>query len=361
MKVKNKIWIVFVSMIFMACTHDIKNETVPVEFINFGSTKKVDIEELLCDTLTDYILLKNTNKNQLFGRIDKIKLCNDRIYIADTRMRSLVVYGKNGVGIAKVGTVGQGPRELLSITDFDVDSLGNIYVLDGRLDKLLIYDNNFVCVKEKKLPFEADILKVLGDSQILFGLSSWNKGKAAGTKIVITNDTFEIDHEYFEYTDAVDPAYWISGYRFGESDVYIAYNQTVCNDVYVFNSVGDLKKIFRFDFDDENVLDDDKINIENKLLNYDKYTMLKNILTVTDKYIIGFLWEHRKTRMFILDYVLNICYLGKVISDYDRRIGCGFCRDGLISYMDSDNELYPDTVNAHLRNEGVVLKIQSVK
>lgn len=361
MKVKNRIWIVVASVIFMACTHDVENETVPIEVVNWGSVKKADAEELFCDTLTDYILLKNTNQNQLFGRIDKIKLCNDRIYISDNRMRALVVYDKNGTGIAKVGTVGQGPKEFLSITDFDVDSLGNIYVLDGRLDKLLVYDDNFVCIKEKKLPFEADILKTLGNSQILFGLSSWNKGKAEGKKIVVTDETLEVCHEYFKYTDAVDPAYWISGYCFGESDTHIAYNQTVCNDVYLFDKTGDLEKIFSFDFGEENVLDADKTDIERKLPNYDKYIMLKKILAVTDKYIIGFLWEHRKTRMFMFDYVSSICYLGKEFSDYDRRPGCGFYEDGIISYMDSENELCPDTVNAHLRNEGFVLKIQSVK
>lgn len=358
---KNKIWIIFLLFNVIACRHEINNEiTVPIDNIDFSSAKKAKLKDLLSNVSTDYILLKNTNENQMFGRIDKIIMKQGRIYIADNRMRSLVIYEENGLGISKVGTVGQGPKEFLNLADFDVDSLGNIFILDGRLDKLLKYNKDLVCMEETKLPFEADILKVLGNSKVLYGLSSWNKGKAEGAKIVLADTTFRIYRKYFEYTDAVDPAYWISGYMFADTPNSIAYNQTVSDDIYIFDHQGALKRIFRFNFGNENVPDKDKVDIERNLQNYDNYIMLRKILAVTDKYIVGFIWEYRKKKMFVFDYMQNVCYIGDVISDYDRQIGCGFCAEGIISYMDSESELYPDSVNEHLRNEGVALKIQSV-
>lgn len=358
---KKKVWIIFLLFIMVACHPEINNEvTVPIDNIDFSSAKKANLKDLLSDVSTNYVLLKNTNEDQMFGRIDKIIIKQGRIYIADNRMRSLVIYDENGLGVSKVGTVGQGPKEFLNLADFDVDSLGNIYILDGRLDKLLKYDNNLVCMKETKLPFEADILKVLGNSKVLYGLSSWNKREAEGSKIVLADTTFGGFRKYFEYTDAVDPAYWISGYMFADTPNFVAYNQTVSDDIYIFDHQGELKKILRFNFGNENVPDKDKVDIERNLRNYDNYIMLRKILAVTDKYIVGFVWEHRQKKMFVFDYIQNVCYMGDVISDYDYRIGCGFCAEGIISYMDSESELYPDSVNEHLRNEGVALKIQSV-
>ena len=48
---------------------------------------------------------------------------------------------------------------------------------------------------------------------------------------------------------------------FGRSKDYIAYNQTIDNDVLVFSSKGELEKIFRFDFGNGNVPPEAKSHI----------------------------------------------------------------------------------------------------
>lgn len=86
--------------------------------------------------------------------------------------------------------------------------------------------------------------------------------------------------------------------------------------------------------------------------------MIRKILSVTDTYIIGFIWEHRQSKLFVIDYISKICYVGEPFSDFVRRQGCGFCNEGLISYVDTENEIYPDSVNEHVKKENWVLQIQ---
>lgn len=338
--------------------HDL---SVPVEVIDFASLEQVDISSFPDRDNVDYVLLKSDGK-ELFGRIDKAKIVGDKIYIADTRLRSLVVYDHTGNTLAQVGVRGQGPKEYVNLSDFDVTPQEDIYVLDGRLNKILHYNSDFECTAEHLLPFAADVLAALGNDSLLFGLSSWNMRDGAGYKIALTDKSGKISRTCLEYDEFTDPAYWISDYRFAEAaGGQLAYNQTISNYVYLFSPEGELKKAFYLDFGKENVPDADKMEIESKLTNYDNYTLIRKILAVTDKYLIGFIWKHRQTKLFVIDYVAKKCYLGETIADTDRRCGCGYSDGKLISYIDSEDESLPDSVNQFVENEGIALKIQRIR
>lgn len=362
MKIILSIFSSFLLLVMLSC-HEVKKAdmTVPIENINFFSLEKKELSELFVQNSKNYILLKSDNDDLLLGRIDKAMIQLGRIYLMDKRMKRLVVYDKIGNGIGKVGVFGQGPKEYLNISDFDVDKYGNIYVLDGRLNKIFIYNTSFDCIKEKKLPFDADVLSVLHGDTIIYGLSSWNTKGAEGSKLAMVDKEEKIIGQFFEYTKDFDPSFWISNYLLGRSKEYISYNQTINNDVSVFSQKGELMKIFRFDFGRENVPEEDKVDIERKLANFDNYTMLRKILSVTDRYIIGFIWEHRQTKMFIVDYESKSCYFGDILSDMDRRLGCGLSDEAIISYIDSESEIYPDSVNDHVKMGNFVLQIQSIK
>lgn len=358
---KKYIYISLFVFLIVSCSEVKSNyDNVPIENIDFFSLKQKKISDLIEQKNEKYILLKSKD-DMILGRIDKAMIHLGRIYLMDKRLKSLVVYDDNGYSITKVGQFGQGPKEYINISDFDVDDNGNVYILDGRLNKVLLYNSSFECVDERKLPFDADVLAILDQDTIMYGLSSWNSRKAKGSKIALVNKNNDVINHFFKYTDAVDPSFWISNYLLGKSNKYVSYNQTIDNDVSVFSNKVELKKIFRFNFDNENVPEDNKMDIEKKIANYDKYTMIRKILSVTDKYIIGFIWEHRQTKIFVIDYISKICYVGDTFSDFDRRQGCGYFDGGLISYIDTENEIYPDSVNEHVRNENWVLRIQPLK
>ena len=350
----------------LSCTNsqEKEDESVPTEIVDFFSLEKKKMSDLLLTVgkPTQYILLKCNNEEQLLGRINKVKICNGKIYALDSRSKILQVYDKKGNWQGNVGTVGQGPKELVSMTDFDVDAQGNVYILDGRLDKLYVYDClTFDCISEYKLPFEADVLSVLNADSIFYGLSSWNNGSGKGFKVALANKRGDIMQKYLEYTEPVDPGYWISDYQFGRTPVGIAYHQTICNDIALFTHHGELEKIIHFDFGSKTVPKKDKVDIERKIANYDQYVMIKKVLGVTEDFIIGLLWENRNTKLFVLDRINKICYLGEKVNDDDQRIGCGLCDEGIIFCVDEENETFPDSVNEYVRKENLILQIKPFK
>lgn len=359
-----KLYCIFLfSTMLISCTNKHSNfdAGVPVYTVDYLELKKEPLNDLKTEKESiQYILLKDSCDKNLFGRPDKIKINKKRIYVADQRMRILAVYNVNGEPVATVGQRGQGPGEYVNMTDFDVDSIGNVCVLDGRLDKILFYDSDYRFVYEKTLPFEADIVKFVGGGNMLYGLSSWNLGENKGDKIVLTDRDVNIVTSFFRYDKYVDPSYWISSYQFAESKDYIAYNQTINDDIYVFTHSGVLKEIIHFDFGDKTVPDENKVEIESNLRDFDNFYLLKKIYAVTDDYIVGTLWESQKTKMFIVDRISKTCYLSDEIAAMDLNFICGYSENGFISNLIEPNPMYPDSVNSHLQSEKAVLKIQSI-
>lgn len=340
---------------------------VPVQRIDFNSLQRARLSDVFTGA-TDYILLKDDGEEALFGRIDKLKMKNGNIYIADERKRVLLVYDYAGNYVGQVGVHGQGPKEYVNLGDYAVSDEGDIYLLDGNVNKVLHFNADFECVDECMLPFEADVFTSLPDDSLLFGLSSWNTDEGAGYKVALTDRQAHMAATCLPYDEYTDPSYWISGYRFADDGSRLAYNQTISNYIYLFTPQGQLQEAFFLDFGNENVPDKDKIDVESKLDNYDDYTMIRKILGVTDKYIVGFLWQHRQKKLFVLDYPAGRCYLGETIDDLDRTVGCGFVGAGegltgvpaIVSYIEEADEKrqLPDSVVRFVNEEGIALQIQ---
>lgn len=352
----------FLLLLVCACTKKSMEKAigVPICEINYSFMKKSDLKDYLQPQGYTYILLKDSAADASFGRTDKVKIINGLIYILDERLRTLAVYNMSGDVVATVGKRGKGPAEFVNTTDFDVDSLGNICILDGRTNKVLFYDSAFQFTSEEQLPFAADVVQFLNKGYMMYGLSSWNQGQNQGDKIVITDKDLNVIKSFFKYDKYVDPAYWISGYQFAKSEHTIAYNQTISDDIYVFTDEGKLKEIIHFNFGDATVPDNIKTNIEANLREFDDYCLLKKILAVTEQYIVGTMWLHRETKMFMVDRIAEKCYLGNTIEEVDRNYLCGFCELGLISNIVDIDEIYPDSVNEHLESEGAVIRITSI-
>jgi len=103
-----------------------------------------------------FYLPLQTNKNCLIGKIDKIVINNNRIYILDkAQTKSIFVYDINGKFVFKINKIGKGLGEYDNIRDFDIDMSGNqIVVLCPNFRKLIFYNTtNGLFLKEQKLDF----------------------------------------------------------------------------------------------------------------------------------------------------------------------------------------------------------------
>ncbi len=332
--------------------------------IDYQEAKVKPFEDLLCEKpiQEEYVLLRSKSSATDFSIPKKVLIQDGKIFILDgVRFKKLVVFSIDGEGLAQVGMRGEGPREYLSISDFDVADDGKIYFIDGQLDKLFCFNEDFSFVYSKKLPFEADILKAVSGG-FLFGLSSWNTGECEGAKIIRTDWELNVQETFFKYNEYTDPSFWISSYTFTRTKEAIVYNQTIDNHIYLFDFDGNYIESINMDFGSRNVPNEAKKEIESKLEDYEEYDLLKNYVAVTDNYIIGALWKSRKTVPFVYDRQTNTSYLCAEQEEYASPVLIGYSDTLSIAYYEPtmDISMLPDSVQSFLEQEDFVLCLRNI-
>ena len=340
-----------------------KDETPDgVQTIDYFSLQFKDIEEVPGWNRTEYILLRVDADKEVVGVSDQIKLLpgQNRIYILDFWRAIFAAFDMSGRFLSTIGQKGNGPNEYFRLMDFDVDRAGNIYAIDGTYDKMYVYNPAFECLGSTPMPFEADVLCILDNDSLLYGLASWNKGTGAGFKIGRGDKRMNLGDTIIPYTTS-DPRIRVSDYQFGKSKEYIAYFQAIDNDVLAFSRDGQLKKTFHFDFGSKDVPTEVRNDIEKHLKDFEQYTLLKKILAVTDRYIIGYVEEHREDKFFMLDYKSGTCYKEAHESKSDRAPINGYCDQGLVSFIEAPMEELPDSVSTHVEQEQLALQIRRIE
>ena len=364
---------IIIIVTFFSCKKHSNTEDLEKTKIVTYKVSEIDVEPLqnvLSTYFTEptFVKLRSKDISTDFGKISKVKLQNQYIYILDQGIKSLVVYDKEGYAVGKVGQKGQGPNEYLDIADFDIDKQGYIYALDGRWDKLFIYDQNLNLVSNEKLPFEADKIQLLENGDYMFALSSWNKGNGEGYKIAITDKEFNLKNKVFKYDEFIDENYWISDYQLIRTNEYIIYNKSIDNHIHLFSLNGDYIKTILLDFGKENVQNQQKKNIEKYIRDFDNYTLLKDFPIIYGDLIMGTLWEHRNSKIFLLDTKQNKMFKSGKITDSNNTFYTGFSDSILISFIDPDfyrdhidfSLLKPEIIE-HLEKEEFVLTFRKIK
>lgn len=87
---------------------------------------------------TAFVILKE-KKDIMFSYANKIIEHNNKYFILDKTLRSIVSFKKDGNPITKYGRFGQGPGEYVSPWDFDIDTTG-LYILDTNSKKIIHYN-----------------------------------------------------------------------------------------------------------------------------------------------------------------------------------------------------------------------------
>ena len=93
---------------------------------------------------------------------------------------------------------------------------------------------------------------------------------------------------------------------------------------------------------------------------------LKNFTIVNDDYLLGYIWDERIDKIFLIDKTAGILYLGEPHPFNKLGNVIGICEEGIISciypgdYLTYKKDLQlPEEIKQHLNNEGVVLRLYS--
>lgn len=81
---------------------------------------------------------------------------DDNVFILDAGNNRIMKYDKTGKFLQQIGSVGQGPGELLSPINFDIDEEGTIYVWDAGNGRIEIFGKNGAYIRSFKIPFSGE-------------------------------------------------------------------------------------------------------------------------------------------------------------------------------------------------------------
>lgn len=356
--------VLIASLIMLVCSCTTKNRraelNVPADSIHLSAFNETVIRDLPPGFVKsrEYINLQMKNDENYVTAINKILVAQDRIYVMDKRGRTLVAFDSKG---NYLDTVGKVMLDYVNIADFDADSTGLIYIIDGKKDNLLCYNADFKLMYKKQSPFEIDVIQSLPGKGFLLGLSSWNKMSNAHDKVVLADRQLAPVNVSLKYEDWVDDNFWVSGYRFLKAAGVILYNRPVDNNVYAFSPDGKLNTVYSFDFGAMNVPDEHKKDIEKHLYSFDHYRLLTDFTFADNRRAFGKLWDKRKHRFFYADRTHHIIYLEdpaapnelKNIADFDGKYLISFILPG--EYSDTAFGGLPDASRKQLAQGGMVI------
>lgn len=100
----------FLLLLSFSCIRKTANmeDDTPIYKIDYLSWEKKSLVDFFGEKKVSYILLKDNDHKAPFGRIDKVKITNECIYISDKRLQVLAVYDINGRFLTTIGRRGQG-------------------------------------------------------------------------------------------------------------------------------------------------------------------------------------------------------------------------------------------------------------
>lgn len=172
----------------------------------------------------------STSEESVIGKIDKILITDDYIFILDRFIAGHVFqFDSNGSFVRNVGRIGPGPKEYQRPTDFTLHN-DQIYIMDDGVG-VISYDFNGNFVEKKRLSTtNGFFLEKLNTGWALVGGNGSHN-------LVITDEQFNPEKEFFPYISrSVDRI--IINPLFKTSDGTVLYKRNLRDTLYSLSENG---------------------------------------------------------------------------------------------------------------------------
>ena len=178
-----------------------------------------------------------------------------------------------------------------------------------------------------------------------------------------------VKKEYFRYGENLDFNFILSSNVFtGTTAGFAAFNESLNDNIYIFNSVGDLTDSLRIDFAGRTIPEDEKSDVEKNILRNETYTCLSGHNTLINGYVVGNMYSGRAFS-YLIDPENSTIYsdFGKKRADAFSLI-IGATSDGrIISYLrpemfgqDKPTHI-PEDVVEYVENDNFALCITKLR
>jgi hypothetical protein len=215
--------------------------------IRFNPAKDaVEIEEM--DMFQSPIYLNLDNDQILLGKIDRILVNGDRIYLMNSQAQTVAVYDTSGNFINNIDRKGRGPKEYLQLWGMFIEKKSGNLCLNSRIDrKLLIFDKDGGEVLEQKQLPKAFSTITPTDSGCVGYMGNWGEDHEQPYNVWFMDDNFEIEDWSFPVPEGWESTGYANGSIFssyGNNTYYI-----IPQDYNIYSlEKGDIKIPYKFDF-----------------------------------------------------------------------------------------------------------------
>lgn len=210
---------------------------VPESGKSFDVSQMADLEK---------VIPLETAEDVLIGTIDKLEMDDSHIVIMDKRMRAVWLFGTDGRFVRKIGRLGNGPKEYVSLDDmcFDKESR-TVWIWDRIKQVMLEYDLTGELLKEVATGFSSNVFAKTKDGFWLY--YSYLKNPDNSTLILVDETMNHLVKGYFP-TKEPFPVSMRSGFTSWGGKEYFYFPQS--NVLYSLDGT-DARPYIEFDFGEQ--------------------------------------------------------------------------------------------------------------
>jgi hypothetical protein len=304
--------------LFCFCAHSNSVGNIPVEEIDFSSFIEQPFSSFLSNHQDNLSSLRLDSSPQYrLDMVDRAHFSDTEILLRDARMRKLVVISKmDGRVLSMVGHYGRARNEFLQISGFDRDDDNNIWILDARSKRILLFDGStYEFVSSLTLDDNPVDVRCLSDDSFLFYL--YPLGSRRAYQLCRLSNQKE-KATYLPMGKNRDPNSIFSTQSFSPANDDDFYSCDIFIDDYVtlLDKSGQLLKQYKLDFGKYRIPDDIRSSVSKHAKELTRYRSACAPFFITPNWIGGRLFNKTAMSYFICNRDEKIMYIPD--SDYEQ-------------------------------------------
>lgn len=312
---------------------------------NIDIDKTVENQDINSLFRYSHFVALETLDNIKISQVSKTQIINNKIYILDIKQSAIFVFNMDGSFIFKISKKGRARDEYLSISDFEVDKDGSIYVNDDSLGYINVYDESGNIQKRIKCPRRVWSFKILRNN-----IFACNLGNGFGVvdetptnfNYFCFSDQGGVQHQDVPFNEELLGNKFING-NYGSS--FYLYRDNIYMGSMLNNSIyqididnGDIEPRIVYTMNSQALpkVDDSKKYVTTYLSNLRKGTQpssIYNFYCFKNGMMVSFTYQYR-LHTTVTSLSGDILYSGRIVADECNMIAA------FTPYLDSDNTGY---------------------
>ena len=226
-------------LLFVGCDNNNKARNISVShggeaftIAPLDTRNLIDASDLL--TNVKFVALQ-TNQQSLISSIDKVICVDDRYFVWDSKFQNVAIFDHSGEYLGKVGAIGKGPGEFLSIEDIKVSAdSAYLIILSNDSKKLLWYTLEGEFSKDMSTGIWGSDFGVLNDDFYLYVNKNVSE-KSRNYDLIQINENGSVEGRYFEFKNIQDISIGFAGF-IHPNNTGLLYNPAFSDTVFQIRS-----------------------------------------------------------------------------------------------------------------------------